>query len=257
MVKRAVPQTPPDLNWVIWTLGRACSIPGSVIFLLLIARWLRGWYDDAMSIGRGARSLRVLSYRLIRLGPVRSLLTLLVTALVLVAQTLVVLMCYIAGNYMSVLLDPVRRRRVEMLFDQGWRAFLRPESLRHVMVTDWISGGYAALAIVVILLAYAGSHWAVPGAYVIGAPGWLMLGMAYVGGVLLLLVLTLLVGIWLLALLFTGTTPNHGDFVDVGRIVLQYLLPAATVALYAYSSRWAVTAAGVVRDSWRGRLGTA
>jgi hypothetical protein len=239
---------------------------GVFIGLLVQAAFLlQSWVGPARTAFRfPGRMKKMLS----EARPVRGVGSVAVTLIVPPAQVCTLGLCFLGGNYMSMIFHESRWRAMVDAFGStpslqvtSFHEVLTPswiiesyQTLARFLVWDPISEAYVALAFLILLasyrMAYKGSDLRNAG-YVLALPASLCLGAAWITAVLCLLVGVVIVGIALLSLLFTGKLPwSVSDWNDFLRALPPFA--AGVVASFAYfgACQAAIRGSKLVVLSW-------
>ena len=267
-----VPQ-PPDPESLLKLLLSTAGVSSTIIALMSLAFVLSNWFGatkSAIEVAKFARRTTKYAYRL---RPVQGLLSVMVLILVPAAQILTLCLCYLGGNYVALIFDQPRWRRVlnTLTTDPALRVdsdsifqVLQPHWLRGaydaispLLQLDWISGSYVALAGFLIIMSYP---WSIRSddrldmaGKLVALPATVLLLMAYVGAILYALVTLLSFGIFLLSLL-AGVHQTFGEWAKETLVTaIPLIVGAAGCGLYYWACQAAVRGSGLVTGTWHPR----
>lgn len=253
-----IPQFDDGVALVLKTLG----VPATIIALVLLALALQGWVEGLRQVAEGVRKGGAAVSRgagaLSEMRAARAVASVVITVVVPLAQLLLLGLCYLAGNYISMgFLDRGRWDRLVSVVGTEHLAALRPSALDGILRLDAISGAYLLIGAICLIVSYrraiGGGSPDGPGR-LLGLPafllGWLGLLSAAGCGALLLFILGLF-GIELLG----GQKPDWGSLGDDIRIVLPLAAGIGLCTLYWAACMAGVRGSAVLVRAWTPRAG--
>jgi hypothetical protein len=170
------------VEWLLGMLG----VNGAIISLVTLAFVIDSWRDPFRRAAVATRQVAHLAEVAGRMPRYRLTVVAAVTTMVAVAQCLVIYLCYVIGNFLSVLLfaERGRKARIDELIAAHGFGVLNPWSAESALRMDWLSGTYAACAIAAIVLSYRGA-WGFGIVLTLPVVGFAMLAMLGVAGTLI------------------------------------------------------------------------
>ena len=217
------------------------GIPIGILQLVLLAKWVLGWKDTAKKTIERAKwtkeHVRGFVETAGEMPRIRIAASLAVTVLVPLAQTLLLGLWYLVGEYIYLAANHDRAEATVQLVEQYRFDVLRPPLLAQALPPNPVADISLLIGLATLAVAYsrAAAGKTLDGlAMVVASPGWLLVGLAYIGLMLGAAVAALLAGIMLLGLLFAGTSFDFGSFLP--------LLPIPAVGAVGYLYVWACEA---------------
>jgi hypothetical protein len=135
------------------------GLSGVILFLVQVAFLIQSWVEGLRQIAEGGRMFHGVVVRVSRnvrrIPAYQRASAAMVTMLVPLAQLLVVYLCYVIGNYYSVLtVSHSGSDRVYQLVVAHRFHVLEFWTPWNALTLDWISGTYAACAVVAVIVSY-------------------------------------------------------------------------------------------------------
>lgn len=147
--------TPSDFEFssVVTKLLGLAGVGSTVVFVVGLAFVIQSWVDagrQAVNLGR-----QVHGWAAPRIPRLRKMSVAAATLLVPLAQVLLIYMCFLVGNYYSVLAGGHDRaaRVQQLVVDHGFRA-LEFWSPWNALAVDWFSAAAVASALIAIVVSY-------------------------------------------------------------------------------------------------------
>jgi hypothetical protein len=255
---RAVPALEiPSVDEVLVQILGLLGLSGSIIALVTVAFAAQSWYDGVkMSIAftrKARRGFGAASTALMSMSPIRGAAAVLITAVVPLAQALTVGLCFIGGNYISMIVNEERWAIAVAVIKEDPGHVYQPDRLAQFLTLDWISGAYVALAIIVLVRSYRLAHDSSRdrlgnAGLLIAWPAALLLFLA---GVALVICLVLLLLTFLLTLV--TQQDDSATTLNGGLVNIVPLLIGGSVCLVYYSAcQAAVHGSRLVVRAWTG-----
>ncbi len=155
------------------------GLPALAISVYAVAKLLQSYIDAAFAAYAGAKASGRLLLALTQFRAVQGVASVVVTALVPVAQVLTLVMCFLGGNYISLLFHEDRFSAIVEAVQAHPPDFLSADGVLRILLVDVISGTYLAFAATLVLLSYlwarnedrlraAGLWMALPAVIIIG-----------------------------------------------------------------------------------------
>jgi hypothetical protein len=250
--------TIPSFDEIVVQILGVLGVGGSIIILVGTAFAVQSWYDGArMTIAftrKARRGIGAAGAALMSMTPIRGVAAVVITLVVPVAQVLAIGLCFLGGNYLSMIFHQERWQTAVAVIREDPEHIYDPQRLSRFLALDWISGGYVLLAVVVLVRSYrlarnvSGDSLGTAG-MVLAWPAALLLFLA---GVALVICLVLL----LLTLLLTLVTDENdsGSALKNGLANLVPLLVGGSVCLVYYGAcQAAVHGSRLVVRAWTAR----
>ena len=150
---------PSNLSFdhVVVELLQFIGFGGAIVFLFQAAFFIQSWVDGLVKIAEGGRKVHGVAVRVSRnvrrVPACQRVSAVVVTLLVPLAQLMLVYLCYVIGNYYSVLtVGHDRTDRIYQLVVMHRFHVLEFWSPWTALTLDWVSGTYAACAVVAIIV---------------------------------------------------------------------------------------------------------
>lgn len=239
----------PGFDELIVSFGQFLGVSVTVLALTTLAFSLASYIGPGKSVLKGAMSVSRGARELAAHPPVNPLASLLITLVALAAQALTLGLCFLGGNYISMIGDNAHYLRAKGLFQENGLHSLSPEIMAQAFQWDPVSKTYVLAAFLLILWSYVisfrnnGSGVQFVGT-IIGAPAGLLF-IAAAGAAMIVAGL----GIFTLILSLLA-----GTFGETLREVLTNALPlvigGSICWLYLKACEAATKASLVVARSW-------
>jgi hypothetical protein len=252
------PSTVPSFDDAVITLLGLLGVSSGILMLVGIAFALHSWVEGlrqtlslATTVGRAAgRAGRTL----VSLPPIRAVVTVLITALVPIAQCLTVGLCFVAGNYVAISFDDERWRSSLAAYHAHGESWLDREFLAAILKVDGFSGGYALFAMILLSASYSmarrttrtddlyfrlGIWLAAPGSLLLVASGAVLLTSLVIGA-----------GVGVLILVFSGGGAAL-SFLGNLRLIVPLAAGFLICLLYCGACQAAVRGSRLVIRAWR------
>lgn len=231
-------------------LGASAGILG----LVGAAFALYSWYAGLRGIAAGARQAGSVLSRaaaaLIGMRPVQLAVAALATVIVASAQALTLGLCFLGGNYVSMIFNEWRwQLPLEVVMDDPVGS-LHPDQWSQFLVLDWVVGAYLVLAVVVLGFSY---RWALDDADLGGVGAVLALPatiLLFIGGPLFLLALV----VWALGWPLYALGGEGSEYLsDAVSNLLPGVVGLSATAIYYGACQAAVRGSGLLVRAWRSR----
>ncbi|MBA3339343.1 MAG: hypothetical protein H0T54_06310 [Geodermatophilaceae bacterium] len=257
-----------DFSNVFLGLLATLGLSGGILSLMAAVSVLGSWAGAARLTVRGINKGVDTGRLLARQRPVRGAISLTLTVLVPAAQALTLGLCYLGGNYISLIFDHDRVAVVNRTLSESNLAIDSDDVLKSLS-TEWIaeayttitgllefdaiSGVYVVVAAILVVLSYGWTRddgKLTFAGTVVGLPGGVLLGLGLLGGVAFICVGAFVLVVGLLNVPFEG----WGYLLDMaGTLVvtaLPLLLGIAISGLYFWACTSAVRGSRVLVQSW-------
>ena len=197
----------PDFTASLGSFFALIGIHPAIIALVTLAYAVESYVTNAQNAMKLARATRRAGSagisRLLGKPLPRLIITLMITAMVLVVQYVMLRLAYVVGSIISSAFDPARR---ELFVNLPADSLLEMESLAPYLHADMISVGFTAFAAFLMLNAYRSGDSSRSLTYLLGAPCNLI-----VFGFLSVVAITLVIDFLLLGIPFVL---SGGEFVN-------------------------------------------
>jgi hypothetical protein len=258
----SIPDVPQFDDVVVKTLAKVLGFlsisGGGIVALVALVFAVESWHSGVRGSVRIAcqvtRTLRAAGSHLVDLPPMHRAGAVLVIVFVGLGQVLVVGLCFLGGNYVSLVTNGDRRRIAAETLDNDPSNLLHPTAVAKILSVDLISAGYIVLAAGVIIQSY---RWALSKHPMLDDKldvlGAIMAWPAVILGSLIaifsaILLVVLLLGL-ALNLLFTGG--DTGDLLrQDAQLAVPYVLGFVICGIYSLSCKAAVYGAALVARVW-------
>jgi len=247
----------PSFDEVLFQILGLLGVSGSIIALIGAAFAAQSWYDGVkMTIeftGRARRAAGRAGAALASMRPIRGVAAVFISLVVPVAQTLTVGLCYLGGNYISMIFHEERWQRLIVAIRADPRRFYHPEQWAQFLTFDWISSGYVVLAIVVLVRSYRIARQPDPSGDRLDNAGTLLAWPAaillFLAGAALVICLILL-ALTLLLTLVTSENDSGKALRDGLTNIVPLLVGGSVCLLYFGACQAAVHGSRLVVRAW-------
>lgn len=236
-------------------LAQFFGISGGVVALVLAALALQSWFGFGKSALNHGRTVARAAGSVYRNPPRNLLFALLVTVLVPVAQAGALILCFLGGNYISMIWDSPRWQRAVNLFAGGLDKLPPLDSFASVLKWDTISTAYVVLGAFLILQSYIkSSRGQFESLSTIGSvlafPAVILLGLAAISGVFTGLILLFTIAVAILGSL-AGAGSVQDTITESLPIALPLIVGSAVCFAYWSACQAAVRSSRIVVGSWK------
>ena len=244
----------PSLDDIVVQILGLLGVSGTIIALVAAGFAVQSWYDGAMLTitftRKARRGLGAARTALTGMTPIRGVAAVFITLTVPIAQLLTVGLCFLGGNYVSMIFHRERWERAVAVIKADPEHFYHPERFSQFLSLDAFSIVYVLLAIVILLYSYTLTDDPTDDLFGIGVllagPASILLLVAR-GALLICLALLLLMV--LLALVAPDLDPMN-ELRNGLSILMPLLIGVSVCLVYFLACQAAVRASRLVVRVW-------
>lgn len=141
-------------------LGIASGVLITLLAPIRLALRIKGWHDDIRQTAMFTRAGRIYVRRAIAIlrksPPLRMAIMMVASLAVLVAQLIILGVCFLVGNLVSMLGNKERQQLFDSLFAQDPAQLFNPDKLTMILTADWVSMLFVLAAAYQFAKSY---HW--------------------------------------------------------------------------------------------------
>jgi len=248
-----IPQFDDGVELLLKTVGVPATIVALVAGALAVQGWVEGLRQVAEGVRKGSGAVSRSATALAEMRTAQRTASVVTTLVVPAAQILLLGLCGLVGNYISMgFTDRGRWDRLVTVVGAGPLTALRPSTFNGILRLDAISGTYlligAACLVASYRRAFTGRSTDGPG-QVLGLPAFVLGWLGLLSGALCGAAFLFILGLFLIELL-GGQKPDWASLGDDVRIVFPLLVGLSLCALYYAACIAGVRGSAVLVRAW-------